>query len=380
VTSYIDGTISPELRERARAAIEAAFDNGNLQAADNGLLDVSFRDLDLFPIDDAPTGSPTFGSPTDVSPTLAPNDGPTTRNRPSDEDSPLEAWGIALIAVGGAVTFLFAFLCLRRPSHSTLPEEDDDNEDGKSKSSGDGSKPEAAVSTKVKSDPFVPPQPRSNRPINEGSENDNKSGEDKFVDEPNQFGDEPKFEAASNKFGGEESTTDGEESNRFGDESNRFGDNDSSSDSASEIEEKSSTVEEEKSEGVSTVSEESPQTLPSALQPLGGGTFVADSSQREEDAFGSFDPNNPAADPVSTHSPFFADVNKESSSYTEESATEEDYEAEYDIEYVEDEEGLEGADEGSQESEVFWDTREAKEKKPDPILPWISSGSVDSFK
>ena len=161
-TAYAEGKISETTRQSLANAVRVAIENGNLATSDNRLLEVTYRDLNRFPIPD--NGDPGDGGQGGGGGSGNGGSGGGGRD-PNDiddidtDDGGLESWAIALIAVGGAVTMCLAYLCLRRPSHSSLDVDDSSSSSSSSSSGSSSSSSESDERYPIKStpEPLVPP-------------------------------------------------------------------------------------------------------------------------------------------------------------------------------------------------------------------------------
>ena len=174
-TAYAEGKISDATRQSLADAVRLAIQNGNLATADNRLLEVTYRDLNRFPITN-PGGDGQGGSGDGNGGTGGKDPNGINGDLDSEEDG-LENWAIALIAVGGAVTMCLAYLCLRRPSHSSL-DVDDSSSSSSSSSSGSSSSSSDSESQPLKAAPEppispapapAPPPPKKAKPVPEDS-------------------------------------------------------------------------------------------------------------------------------------------------------------------------------------------------------------------
>lgn len=137
VTTYASTILNDATRQQIRTAIRQSIETGNLATADNRFLDVTWRDFN----DDAGNGG--GGTPVDA-PAGAPSDGdggsgPTDPNgveidRSGGSGGGLEPWAIALIAVGGVILLVMAYLCIRRPRRNRGPVGDEDGDGAESSS------------------------------------------------------------------------------------------------------------------------------------------------------------------------------------------------------------------------------------------------------
>ena len=165
-TAYAEGKISETTRLSLANAVRVAIENGNLETSDNRLLDVTYRDLNRFPIPD--NGGPGDGGQNGGD---GPGDGVSGGDRdPNDidldpDDDGLQSWAIALIAVGGALTMCFAYLCLRRPSHSSLDVDDSSSSSSSSSSGSSSSSSESEERYPLRSTPEPPAPPPAPRPV-----------------------------------------------------------------------------------------------------------------------------------------------------------------------------------------------------------------------
>jgi hypothetical protein len=372
VTTYSEQKTDEATLAKVRAAIQNAIETGDLDNADNRLLGITWRDLKEAPIpgEGGPTDSPGTGGNPDDDPNI---------DRASDGENGLETWSIALIAVGGAVTFFMAYLCLRRPSHSALYD-DDDNDSSKSSSSSDSDEDEK----EDKSEPFVPPMPiyRPPPPFQEEKEDHSRLPP---VEEQQEYNFQSTPAVVASRSASQSGHTSGSEieeaseSNNQSDVSESTESNLSSGDGDAQDTALPSAAGDQSH--VTLDLEDALREDPSMLSNM---DFTQSTSQFEQDfgkenAFGKAAAAN-AANPGETSESF----SSEYSSY------EEDLDEEYEIEYVEDEDGLESVAEEEEEEEEevedqFWDEHEEVaqgEAGQTPILPWLgpsSSHSTQSF-
>lgn len=358
-TSYTNETITDETKLNVREAIRSAIELGRLGRADNRLLSVTYRDIDLNPIVTTPT---------------LPPDNPVVRSTDENDDNGLENWTIGLIAAGGACSCLFALLFLRRSSHSALKEEDDSSSSSSSSASAKPTKEETEALTN--NEPFVAPMPIYRPPINEDPP------EPEFESKNKEWNVQPTPVAADRTFGAEEQG--GEE-----DEEESESRSESESESGSEVEEESieSGSEESGSEesppevedqftAMAATGRKNPPKPQSTMTTFSQPDFNAPSFDDNDNAFGGppsdFGEDNAFGDSAPAPVPGLTPSSGTNSSESEYSSYEE-VEEEYEIEYVEEEGNLEDLEEASEDEETSWyDTNNPDQKNA--VLPWLAPG------
>lgn len=329
-------------KQRVLNTIQEEIETGNLIAVDNRLLDITWRDINEFPIENTGggdgggggsggQGNGNGGSDTGGSGN-GDNNGGSFNGRPPPDDNidravggneGLETWSIALIAVGGAITLCMAYLCLRRPSAE--PVYDDDGEDSSNSSSGSSSSSEESTKENEKQ-PFVAPMPiyrSAAKPDEQGEPLRSSPRAEGFADEPKSVG---------SSIG--------------------------------------SPIEEASESGSSSYSEGSDGEPEREQSPV---TLELEDDQRDEpSAIDMADFSQPSKKTSEVH---------ESSDFTSEySSYEEEVDEEYEIEYVEEEDGLVGVDEESEgQEETFWDEDGSSDGTPEKIMPWHAQPNTQTF-
>ena len=109
VTSYTGTKMDEAMRQSIFDAIRDSVETGALAEVDDRLVNVSWRDLNEAPFPEE-NGGDDDGSGGDDNGNTDADDG----LRSTDDDLLLPTWAIAVIAGGGSISLLMAYLCLRR--------------------------------------------------------------------------------------------------------------------------------------------------------------------------------------------------------------------------------------------------------------------------
>lgn len=399
VTAYSEQPITDATVSSVSSALQAAIESGALDASDNRILSVEWRDLSTYPIPDDPNNggpgnTPTqapAGSPTGDQPT---SNGNGTQGALNAEDDPvLETWMIIVIAVGGAILLCGLYLFWRNREGTPVYDDDDDSPSESSDEEFDdedlGKKERTAlVAAPAPAAPTRTPSRQSpTEPvIEEDEESSSSSGlieqplasaapyQDQRRSSPPPVQNEPAedFGSASDESSEELSAVDDQE-DEFEDE-NAFG--------ISEVEEVSfddePVVEDEMDSGSGSSSQGSAHLASSAKPTAADNPMVSPFGGTPQKTEGRWDEGvfeQSAPPPMDSTSDEF------SSEYEEEAVDEE-----YEIEYVEEEENTEEIDDVDEDEESYtdeWEEEEEEESDEEeivrdepggtPILPWLAT-------